>query len=181
MGGAIFTDDAEQQVYLSSMMSGVIQLVSDPLAAQPGSSHAGAEILDICTMYNRLLSNSPLKLVLSLADCQTQLNALTQLVPCDDTTHHAMRVMADHIRATTFLISDGITPSNEGRGYVLRRIIRRAARHAYQLGQTTPFFHALVPALIEVMGSAYPALTEQADYIAQVIEHEEIQFTLEYS
>jgi alanyl-tRNA synthetase len=104
------------------------------------------------------------------------LNALTQLVPCDETTHHAMRVMADHIRATAFLISDGITPSNEGRGYVLRRIIRRAARHAYQLGQTTPFFHALVPALIEVMGSAYPALTEQADYIAQVIEHEEIQF-----
>lgn len=104
------------------------------------------------------------------------LKALTQLVPCDDMSHHAMRVMADHIRASAFLISDGITPSNEGPGYVLRRIIRRAARHAYQLGQTTPFFHALVPALIEVMGEAYPALTEQANYIAQVIEHEEIQF-----
>ena len=68
----------------------------------------------------------------------------------------SLRVIADHIRSCSFLISDGVLPSDEGRGYVLRRIIRRAIRHGNQLGQKQPFFHKLVAALAEVMGDAYP-------------------------
>jgi alanyl-tRNA synthetase len=65
-------------------------------------------------------------------------------------------VIADHIRATAFLVSDGVVPSNEGRGYVQRRIVRRAIRHGYKLGKKTPFFHKLVPDLARLMGEAYP-------------------------
>ena len=68
----------------------------------------------------------------------------------------SLRVIADHIRATAFLVADGVIPSNEGRGYVQRRIIRRAIRHGYKLGQKTPFFHKLVPDLVALMGDAYP-------------------------
>jgi len=71
-------------------------------------------------------------------------------------------VIADHLRATAFLVSDGVVPSNEGRGYVQRRIIRRAIRHGYKLGQKTPFFHKLVPDLVALMGAAYPSLAAQA-------------------
>jgi alanyl-tRNA synthetase len=70
-------------------------------------------------------------------------------------------VIADHIRATAFLVSDGVIPSNEGRGYVQRRIIRRAIRHGYKLGKKTPFFHKLVPTWWRLMGEAYPRLAEQ--------------------
>ncbi len=70
-------------------------------------------------------------------------------------------MIADHIRACTFLIIDGVVPSNEGRGYVLRRIIRRAIRHGYKLGQTQPFFHKLVPTLVREMGSYYTELVER--------------------
>src|SRR3954453_18165459 len=79
----------------------------------------------------------------------------------------SLRVLADHIRACSFLIVDGVIPGNEGRGYVLRRIIRRAIRHGYQLGQTKPFFHRLVPALSSVMGEAYPELPAKQDYVMQ--------------
>ena len=71
-----------------------------------------------------------------------------------------LRVIADHIRACSFLIVDGVIPGNDGRGYVLRRIIRRAIRHGYKLGQEKPFFHTLVPALAAEMGAAYPELRE---------------------
>jgi alanyl-tRNA synthetase len=88
----------------------------------------------------------------------------------------SLRVIADHIRACSFLIVDGVVPGNEGRGYVLRRIIRRAIRHGYKLGQEEPFFHALVPALVAQMGEAYPELAKRADYASHVLNQEEEKF-----
>jgi alanyl-tRNA synthetase len=88
----------------------------------------------------------------------------------------SLRVIADHIRACSFLIVDGVIPGNDGRGYVLRRIIRRAIRHGYQLGQRQPFFHELVPALAREMGEAYPELAKGADHAARVLKQEEERF-----
>ncbi len=85
-------------------------------------------------------------------------------------------MIADHIRACTFLIIDGVVPSNEGRGYVLRRIIRRAIRHGYKLGQTRPFFHKLVPTLVREMGSYYTELVGGAARAAQILAQEESRF-----
>ena len=93
-----------------------------------------------------------------------------------DLGHKSLRVIADHIRATAFLVSDGVVPSNEGRGYVQRRIIRRAIRHGYLLGQKTPFFHKLVPDLVRLMGDAYPNMAHQADSITAVLKTEEERF-----
>ena len=93
-----------------------------------------------------------------------------------DLASNSLRVIADHIRATSFLVVDGVIPSNEGRGYVLRRIIRRAIRHGYKLGQTRPFFHRLVPDLARVMGDAYPELTKSAERVKQVLRQEEERF-----
>src|SRR6188474_1830361 len=85
----------------------------------------------------------------------------------------SLRVIADHIRACSFLIVDGVIPGNDGRGYVLRRIIRRAIRHGYQLGQHQPFFHKLVEDLDRVMGDAYPELRRDKQRVAQVLKQEE--------
>ncbi|MFZ3083592.1 alanine--tRNA ligase [Rhodoferax ferrireducens] len=95
---------------------------------------------------------------------------------CTDLGNKSLRVIADHIRATAFLVSDGVLPSNEGRGYVQRRIIRRAIRHGYKLGRKTPFFYKLVPDLVALMGEAYPSLAAQAERIAQVLQAEEERF-----
>ncbi|ABD68341.1 alanyl-tRNA synthetase [Rhodoferax ferrireducens T118] len=95
---------------------------------------------------------------------------------CTDLGNKSLRVIADHIRATAFLVSDGVLPSNEGRGYVQRRIIRRAIRHGYKLGQKAPFFYKLVPDLVTLMGEAYPGLATQAERIAQVLQAEEERF-----
>ncbi|MEN9873265.1 MAG: hypothetical protein RL186_162 [Pseudomonadota bacterium] len=86
------------------------------------------------------------------------------------------RVIADHIRATSFLIADGVTPSNEGRGYVLRRIMRRAMRHAHILGAQEPLLHRLAPVLIKEMGSAYPELRRAEAFILATLEQEEMRF-----
>jgi len=93
-----------------------------------------------------------------------------------DTTHTSLRVIADHIRSCAFLIVDGVLPSNEGRGYVLRRIIRRAVRHGYQLGVREPFFHRLVGPLCEVMGAAYPELVEKRAHVEHILQLEEARF-----
>ena len=93
-----------------------------------------------------------------------------------DLGHKSLRVIADHIRATAFLVSDGVVPSNEGRGYVQRRIIRRAIRHGYLLGQKTPFFHKLVPDLVRLMGDAYPNMANQAASITDILRVEEERF-----
>ena len=88
----------------------------------------------------------------------------------------SLKVIADHIRACSFLIADGVLPSNEGRGYVLRRIIRRAVRHGYKLGQSKPFFHKLVADLAQIMGDAYPELRERQDLITEQLRLEETRF-----
>ncbi|WCM95226.1 alanine--tRNA ligase [Acidovorax sp. NCPPB 2350] len=88
----------------------------------------------------------------------------------------SLKVIADHIRATAFLVSDGVIPSNEGRGYVQRRIVRRAIRHGYKLGRKTPFFHKLVRDLVAQMGDAYPRLREQEQRITEVLKAEEERF-----
>jgi alanyl-tRNA synthetase len=93
-----------------------------------------------------------------------------------DLSNPSLKVIADHIRATAFLISDGVIPSNEGRGYVQRRIVRRAIRHGYKLGQKTPFFHKMVPDLVRMMGEAYPNLASQAQRITEVLRVEEERF-----
>ena len=93
-----------------------------------------------------------------------------------DLNHKSLRVIADHIRATAFLVSDGVNPSNEGRGYVQRRIIRRAIRHGYKLGKKTPFFHKLVPDLVALMGDAYPRLKADSVRVMDVLQVEEERF-----
>nr|WP_217343833.1 alanine--tRNA ligase [Noviherbaspirillum sp. L7-7A]MBV0877918.1 alanine--tRNA ligase [Noviherbaspirillum sp. L7-7A] len=93
-----------------------------------------------------------------------------------DLANNSLRVIADHIRACAFLIVDGVIPSSEGRGYVLRRIIRRALRHGHKLGQTRPFFHRLVPDLVQEMGNAYPELKEAAARVEQALKVEEERF-----
>ena len=93
-----------------------------------------------------------------------------------DLNNKSLRVIADHIRATAFLVSDGVIPSNEGRGYVQRRIVRRAIRHGYKLGKKTPFFHKLVADLVRLMGDAYPSLREQEQRITDVLKTEEERF-----
>ena len=93
-----------------------------------------------------------------------------------DLNNKSLRVIADHIRATAFLVSDGVNPSNEGRGYVQRRIIRRAIRHGYKLGKKTPFFHKLVHDLVKLMGDAYPRLKADEKRITEVLRVEEERF-----
>lgn len=88
----------------------------------------------------------------------------------------SLKVIADHIRSCSFLIADGVLPSNEGRGYVLRRIIRRAVRHGYKLGQSKPFFHKLVADLVKAMGDAYPELKEKQAQIEEALKNEESRF-----
>ena len=88
----------------------------------------------------------------------------------------SLKVIADHIRSCSFLIADGVLPSNEGRGYVLRRIIRRAVRHGYKLGQSKPFFHKLVADLVKEMGGAYPELKEKQAQIEEALKNEESRF-----
>jgi alanyl-tRNA synthetase len=107
---------------------------------------------------------------------QHLIRAICRLAPSINPEHVSLKVIADHIRACAFLIADGVVPSNEGRGYVLRRIIRRAVRHGNKLGLPTPFFCQLVQPLIEVMGDAYPELISQKEQIERILAQEEGQF-----
>jgi len=104
------------------------------------------------------------------------IRAAAEATGARDLESSSLKVIADHIRACTFLIIDGVIPSNEGRGYVLRRIIRRAIRHGYKLGQTRPFFYKLVATLVQEMGAYYTELAGGAQRAEQILEHEEIRF-----
>jgi len=104
------------------------------------------------------------------------LDAVADLAQTEERDNASLRVIADHIRSCAFLIVDGVLPSNEGRGYVLRRIIRRAARHGYQLGLREPFFHRLVEPLIHEMGEAFPELVEKRELVERMLLKEERRF-----
>ena len=100
-----------------------------------------------------------------------------EVVGCSNLENNSLKVIADHIRSCSFLILDGVRPSNEGRGYVLRRIIRRALRHGNKLGAKSEFFYKLVPVLGKLMGNAYPDLIDNSKKISQVLKKEELQFS----
>jgi alanyl-tRNA synthetase len=99
-----------------------------------------------------------------------------RIVNTKDLQHHSLKVLADHVRSCAFLMADGVVPSNEGRGYVLRRILRRAIRHGVQLGASTPFFYQLIEPLVHEMGVAYPLLAQKQVYIVTLFKQEEQQF-----
>ncbi|MFL0797136.1 MAG: alanine--tRNA ligase [Cellvibrionaceae bacterium] len=107
---------------------------------------------------------------------QALIKAAAEATSCSDMENKSLRVIADHIRSCAFLASDGVIPSNEGRGFVLRRIIRRAIRHGHKLGQKGVFFHKLVAALVEQMGEAYPELAKQQQQVEKILLLEEEQF-----
>ena len=107
---------------------------------------------------------------------QALIAAAARLTGTKDLENKSLRVIADHIRSCAFLVVDGVLPSNEGRGYVLRRIIRRAARHGHQLGCKTPFFHQLVATLDQEMGDAYPELRKHREHVERVLKKEEQRF-----
>lgn len=109
---------------------------------------------------------------------QTLIHATAQVTNCADLKENSLKVIADHIRATVFLMADGVLPSNEGRGYVLRRIMRRAIRHGHKLGQSQAFFHRLVAPLVAEMGEAYPEIVEAQQRITTAILREEERFAL---
>jgi len=113
---------------------------------------------------------------------QDLIKAAARETGAKDLTNNSLKVIADHIRACSFLVVDGVIPGNEGRGYVLRRIIRRAIRHGYKLGQKQPFFHLLVTDLAKTMGAAYPELVAAKDRVTAVLKQEEERFaeTLEH-
>ena len=113
---------------------------------------------------------------------QALIKAAARATGSSDLANNSLKVIADHIRACAFLIVDGILPGNEGRGYVLRRIIRRALRHGHKLGQTKPFFFTLVDDLVLQMGAAYPELAQATARVSQVLRQEEERFgeTLEH-
>jgi len=107
---------------------------------------------------------------------QALISAAAGLTGTTDLENKSLRVIADHIRSCAFLVVDGVLPSNEGRGYVLRRIIRRAARHGHQLGCKTPFFYKLVATLDQEMGDAYPELSQHREHVERVLKKEEQRF-----
>lgn len=107
---------------------------------------------------------------------QALLKDVAKVTGHSDLENTSLRVIADHIRSCSFLIVDGVVPSNEGRGYVLRRIIRRAVRHGYQLGVKDIFFYKLVASLGKVMGEAYPELIEKQEFVEKILQEEEKQF-----
>jgi len=105
------------------------------------------------------------------------IKAAAEKTGVDDLKQASLKVIADHIRACAFLVADGVLPANDGRGYVLRRIIRRAIRHGYKLGCKQPFFAAMVDPLVEVMGEAYPELVQKRDQIFDALAREEQRFS----
>lgn len=108
---------------------------------------------------------------------QQLIQAIAEKAHISDLEHPSLKIIADHIRACAFLITDGVSPSNEGRGYVLRRIIRRAVRHGHKIGMVSPFFYQILKPLIQVLGDTYPELALHQDNIERTLQEEENQFS----
>jgi len=142
------------------------------------SIDTGAGLERVTAVIQGVVSNYDTDLFVPLIQRAAELTGADKSKPGKTHAHSAasLRVIADHSRAATFLISDGIIPANEGRGYVLRKIIRRAIRHGRLLGQTQPFLHKMVEAVVKEMDEAYPELRESAARVAKVIESEETRF-----
>ncbi len=135
------------------------------------SIDTGMGLERISAILQKVHSNYEIDLFVNL------IQASADAVGVKDLSNNSLKVLSDHIRSVSFLIADGILPSNEGRGYVLRRIIRRAIRHGYKLGQKDLFFYKIVPALVKEMGEAYPQLVEKQDFIMNTIKEEEKRFS----
>jgi alanyl-tRNA synthetase len=101
---------------------------------------------------------------------------IAKITNTEDLENNSLRVIADHIRSCAFLVVDGVVPSNEGRGYVLRRIVRRAVRHGYRLGVKEVFFYKIVASLARAMGEAYPELYQKQEFVERILMEEERQF-----
>jgi alanyl-tRNA synthetase len=140
------------------------------------SIDTGAGLERVAAVMQDVVSNYDTDLFVPLIQRAAELTGANKKKEEKSTSAASLRVIADHSRAATFLISDGILPANEGRGYVLRKIIRRAIRHGRLLGQTQPFLHKMVEAVVKEMIGAYPELGESAARVAKVIETEETRF-----
>jgi alanyl-tRNA synthetase len=134
------------------------------------SVDTGMGLERICAVMQGVHSNYEIDLFAHLV------KVAAGLLNTSDLANPSLRVIADHIRACSFLVADGVTPSNEGRGYVLRRIMRRAMRHGHKFGAAPTFFAGLLPALTEVMGKAYPELAQKQSFIRDVLLKEGEQF-----
>ncbi|MED6332091.1 MAG: alanine--tRNA ligase, partial [Pseudomonadota bacterium] len=134
------------------------------------SVDTGAGLERLAAVLQNVSSNYEIDLFQSLIKNIAELTGETNI------ENTSLRVIADHIRACAFLVVDGVIPANEGRGYVLRRIVRRAVRHGYQLGVKDVFFYKLVASLVSIMGSAYPELVEAQVFVERVLKEEEEQF-----
>jgi alanyl-tRNA synthetase len=176
---------------------------ADPILGVNGENHRYVELINLVFMQNERLPDGSLRALKekhvdtgggfervcsviqgSGSNYETDLfspilekiSSLSSVPYSNDERGTPHRVIADHLRAICFSIADGVTPGNEGRGYVIRRILRRAARFAHEIGFKEPLLYKLVPTLIQVMGNAFPELIEREGYIAQVIEAEESRF-----
>ncbi len=141
-----------------------------------GLERLAAVLQHVHSNYQIDLFERLLKAVRSSLHSRVQDSAQLAVIDDAQNTHPSLKVIADHIRACAFIVTDGVIPGNEGRGYVLRRIARRAIRHGYKLGARKPFFHTLVAPLAAEMGDAYPDLRRDSDRVTQVLKQEEERF-----
>jgi alanyl-tRNA synthetase len=145
-----------------------------PLSAKFVDTGAGLERI-VAVMQSKA-SNYDTDLFMPIIDCTAEITGHKYTSKLGNKADNAFRVIADHIRAIVFAITDGTTPSNEGRGYVIRRILRRASRFGRELGMHEPFIYKLVPVVVDCLGDAFGEIRARADYVSTVIESEEASF-----
>ena len=145
-----------------------------PLSAKYVDTGAGLE--RIAAVLQNKQSNYDTDLFMPIINCTSDITGHKYTSKLGNKTDNAFRVIADHIRSLVFAITDGAIPSNEGRGYVIRRILRRASRFGRELGMHEPFIYKLVPVVVDCLGEAFGEITERADYVSTVIESEEVSF-----